>query len=1032
MNISAPFIHRPVATTLLTVSIALAGAVAFEVLPVSPLPEVDFPTISVSASLPGASADIMASSVATPLERQFGHIAGVTEMTSASTLGSTSITIQFDLSRDIDGAARDVEAAINAARTYLPANLPGNPTYRKVNPADSPIMILGLTSDKYGPDKMYDEASTVLAQKLSQIQGVGQVSVGGGALPSVRVDANPTQLASYGLTLANLQSVLSLQNADVAKGQISDGVVTADILANDQISHAADYKPLVVGYKNGAAVRLSDVAEVTDSVQNVRAAGYLNGKRSVTVIIFRQPGANIIETVDRIRAQLPFIQATIPLGIDITIVLDRTTTIRASVSDVERTLLISIGLVILVVFVFLRNGRATLIPAVAVPVSLVGTFAVMYLFGYTLDNLSLMAMTIATGFVVDDAIVVMENIARHLENGMKPFVAALKGAEEIGFTVFTISISLIAVFIPLLMMGGIVGRLFREFAVTLSTAVFVSMIISLTTTPMMCAHLLKNERAEKHGRIYLTTEKFFDGVLSVYRTSLHWVLDHPTLTLVVLFVTIALNVVLIVKIPKGFFPVEDTGAISGSVRGPQDSSFPAMNDSIQQIGAVIKNDPAVANVIAFTGGGGATNTGSLYIALKPLAERNVSAAQIIDRLRPQLNRMPVASAFLQAAQDLRIGGRSSNAMYQYTLQSDNVQDLSKWAPILLTQMQHLPGLQDVSSDQQNGGLDELMTYDRVTAAKLGLTVQSLDSALYGAFGQSEVSIIYTQLNQYYVVLEVAPQYWQSPEGLKDIYLQASGGGNIPLLAVAKSQANTTPLAVNHTGLFPSVTVSFNLASNVSLSDATLSITQMQKRLGTPSTLQGFFAGTLQAYQQSLGTEPVLILTALLAVYIVLGILYESLVHPLTIISTLPSASVGAMLALLLFKQDLNVISIIGIVLLIGIVKKNAIMMIDFALQAERQEGKNTTDAIFEACMLRFRPILMTTMAALLGALPLALGTGTGFELRRPLGITIVGGLILSQLLTLYTTPVVYLAFDRLRLRMEGKTARHPFPAPEAS
>ena len=756
MNISEPFIRRPVATTLLTVAIALAGAIAFEVLPVAPLPEVDFPTVSVGAGLPGASADIMASSVATPLERQLGHIAGVTEMTSSSTLGSTSITIQFDLSRDIDGAARDVEAAINAARSYLPANLPGNPTYRKVNPADSPIMILGLTSDKFGPDKIYDEASTVLAQKLSQIQGVGQVSVGGGALPSVRVDANPTQLAGYGLTLANLQSMLSLQNSDLAKGQITDGTVTADILANDQISKAADYKPLIVGYKNSAAVRLSDVAEVTDSVANVRAAGYLNGKRSITVIIFRQPGANIIETVDRVRAQLPSIKATIPLGIDITIVLDRTTTIRASVSDVERTLLISIGLVIVVVFVFLRNGRATLIPAVAVPVSLVGTFAVMYLFGYTLDNLSLMAMTIATGFVVDDAIVVMENIARHLENGMKPFAAALKGAQEIGFTVFTISISLIAVFIPLLMMGGIVGRLFREFAVTLSTAVFVSMIISLTTTPMMCAYLLKNERAEKHGRIYMASEKFFDGVLSVYRGSLHWVLDHPTLTLIVLFITIGLNVVLIIKIPKGFFPVEDTGAIQGSVRGPQDSSFAAMNDSIQQIGRVIKNDPAVENVIGFTGGGGATNGGSLYVALKPLAERKVSATQIIDRLRPQLSRLPAASAFLQSVQDLRIGGRSSNALYQYTIQSDTVQDLSKWGPIILDAMKRLPGLQDVSSDQQNGGLDELMTYDRVTAAKLGLTAQSLDSALYGAFRQSQVSIIYSQLNQYYVVLEAAP------------------------------------------------------------------------------------------------------------------------------------------------------------------------------------------------------------------------------------------------------------------------------------
>ncbi|MFY9753790.1 MAG: efflux RND transporter permease subunit [Candidatus Acidiferrales bacterium] len=1033
MNISTPFIERPVATTLLTIAIAIAGAIAFSVLPVSPLPQVDFPTISVGASLSGASAQIMASSIATPLERQFGHIAGITEMTSASSLGSTSITMQFDLSRDIDGAARDVEAAINAARTYLPANLPGNPTYRKVNPADAPIMIIGLTSKQYDAGAMYDVASTVMEQKLSQIQGVGQVSAGGGALPSVRVEMNPTELNSYGLTLNAVQAALTTQNSDAPRGQVSNGYVSADILTNGQISHAEDYKPLIVGYNHGAAVRLGDVADVVDSVQNVRAAGYLNGQRAVMLIIFRQPGANIIQTVDNIRAELPSIKATIPQGIDTTIVLDRTTTIRASVSTVERTLMLSVLLVILVVFLFLRSVRATLIPSVAVPVSLIGTFAVMYLFGYSLDNLSLMALTISTGFVVDDAIVVMENISRHLESGMQPMEAALLGAKEIGFTVFSISMSLIAVFIPILLMGGIVGRLFREFAVTLSTAILVSMVISLTTTPTMCAHLLKAQKDEKHGRGYRVSEKGFESMLSLYRRTLRWVLDNPALMLTILLFVIALNVVLIIRIPKGFFPQQDTGAVVGAVLGPQDASYAVMNDSVLKLVDVIKADPAVANVIGFTGGSGATNRGFIYSALKPLAERKVSATAVINRLRPKMNALPVASGFLQASQDLRIGGRSSNAQYQYTIQSDSVEDLTKWGPILLAHIQKLAGFQDVSSDQQNGGLDEYLTYDRVAAARLGITTQNLNSALYAAFGQSEVSIIYTPLNQYYVVLEVAPQYWQSPEGLRNVYLNSAKAGNVPLVSVATSESGTTPLAVNHSGLFPSVTVSFNLAPNVSLSQATDAIAQMQQSLNTPSTVRGFFSGTLEAYQQSLSTEPLLIITALLAVYIVLGILYESLIHPLTIISTLPSASVGAILALMLFKIDLNVISIIGIVLLIGIVKKNAIMMIDFALMQEREHGKSTADAIFEACMLRFRPILMTTMAALFGALPLAFGTGTGSELRRPLGITIVGGLIVSQLLTLYTTPVVYLYLDRLRLRLVGKkNGAMPGLASEAS
>jgi multidrug efflux pump len=1017
---SAPFIRRPVATTLLTVAIALAGAVAFTVLPVSPLPQVDFPTIAVAASLPGASAEIMASSVAAPLERQFGHIAGLTEMTSSSSLGATSVTLQFDLSRDINGAARDVEAGINSARTFLPANLPANPTYRKVNPADAPIMILGLTSDKYDRAKLCDAASTIIQQKLSQIQGVGQVFVGGGTLPSVRVEVNPSQLGNMGLTLQNIQSTLSLQNAHQPTGQISDGAITADIITNDQISLADEYKPLVVGYNRGAAVRLSDVADVLDSTQNLRTAGYLNGKPAVVIVVYRQPAANIIQTVERIEAQLPQLKASIPQSINITIVLDRTTTIRASVKDVERTLIISIVLVIIVVFLFLRSARATLIPSIVVPVSLIGTFAVMYLCGYSIDNLSLMALTISTGFVVDDAIVVMEDISRHLEEGVPPFAAALQGAHEIGFTVFSISISLIAVFIPILMMAGIVGRIFREFAIVLSTAILVSMVISLTTTPMMCAHLLKDERSQRHGRLYRANESFFDGILSIYRRSLGWALQHHGLMLVVLLLTIALNVVLIVRIPKGFFPQQDTGAIAGGLQGPQDASFFQMDNSIRQLVDVVKSDPAVANVIAFTGGGGPSNGGFIYIALEPLEKRKVTAPTIIGRLRSGMGRLPVASAFLQATQDLRVGGRQSNALYQYTIQSDNMRDLSKWGPMLLAQMKALPVLQDVNSDQQNNGLDEFLTYDRTTAARLGITPQSLNSTLYSAFGQSQVSIIYSTLNQYYVVLEVSPQFWQHPEGLQYIYMRTSTNGVIPLDAVTQAQAAITPLTINHTGLFPSVTVSFNLAPGASLSDAAEAITRMQQNLGTPSTVHGFFAGTLQAYQQSLGNEPYLILTALLAVYIVLGILYESLVHPLTIISTLPSASAGALLALMLLKVDLSIISIIGLVLLIGIVKKNAIMMIDFALVAEREQGMSTRDAIFQACMLRFRPILMTTMAALFGALPLALGTGTGSELRRPLGITIVGGLIVSQMLTLYTTPVVYLFLDKLRLRLHGR------------
>jgi multidrug efflux pump len=1027
MSLSSPFIHRPVATTLLTAAIALAGAVAFRELPVSPLPQIDFPTISVGASLPGASPEIMASSIATPLERQFGRIAGITEMTSSSYLGTTSITLQFDLNRDINGAARDVQAAINAARSYLPSNLPGNPTYRKVNPADAPIMILALTSSIYDRGKLYDAASTIMQQRLSQIQGVGQVSVGGSSLPGVRVDVNPTQLNGYGLGLQDVASMLSRQNANSPKGQIINGTTTADIVTNDQLLKAVDYMPLVVGYHNGAAVKLSDVAKVQDSTENIRAAGFVNGKPAVLIIIFRQPGANIIDTVDRVREAIPSLKASIPTAIDTEVVLDRTLTIRASVRDVERTLIISIALVILVVFLFLRSVRATLIPSVAVPVSLIGTFGVMYLFHYSIDNLSLMALTISTGFVVDDAIVVIENITRYLEQGMSPMQAALKGASEIGFTVLSISISLVAVFIPILMMGGIVGRLFREFAVTLSVAILVSLAISLTTTPMMCSRLLKHIRPEQHGKAFNASERAFNGILRTYERSLGWVLEHSGLTLIVLVITIAINFYLFAIVPKGFFPQQDNGTVFGGIQGSQDISFQAMQVATQRIVSIAKTDPAVANVMAFTGGGGATNSGFIYLGLKPLNQRDANAGQIINRLRPKLMTVEGANTFLQAGQDLRIGGRQSSAQYQYTIQSDNLQDLVQWGPVLLQQMRKLKILTDVNTDQQNSGLQTMVSYDRETASRLGITPQMIDNSLYEAFGQSQVSTMYTAINQYHVVLEVDPKFWQSPTELNDVYIRAAQGKIVPLSAVAQYENNTAPLAVNHQGQYPSVTISFNTAPGVALSDAIREILGVEQKIGMPNTITGSFAGTLQAFQASLSGELLLVITALMAVYIVLGILYESFIHPITILSTLPSAGVGAFLALMIFHLDLSVIAIIGVILLIGIVKKNAIMMIDFALAAERMDGKSPRDAIFQACILRFRPILMTTMAALFGALPLALGTGTGSELRKPLGIAIIGGLILSQMLTLYTTPVVYLSLDRMRVRWLRAHGRVPHP-----
>ena len=1028
MNLSAPFIERPVATSLLTLGIALTGAVSFNLLPVSPLPQVDFPTISVGASLPGASPETMAATVATPLERALGRIAGVTEMTSSSSLGSTRITVQFDLNRDIDGAARDVMASINAARSLLPTGLPNNPTYRKVNLADAPILIFALTSDSMTRGQMYDAASTILAQKLSQVDGVGQVSVGGSSLPAVRVELNPTTLNKYGIGTEDVRNAIAATNANRPKGAVEDGDRHWQIGANDQAKTAAEYLPLIVAYRDGTPVRLSDLAEVTDSVQDLRNDGSANGRPAVFVIINRQPGANIIETVDRVKALLPQLRASSPSAIDVWTAVDRTPTIRASLREVEKTLVISMGLVIMVVFLFLRNGRAALIPSVAVPVSLIGTFGVMYLCGYSLDNLSLMALTIATGFVVDDAIVVLENITRHIEEGVPPRKAALLGAREVGFTVLSMSLSLIAVFIPILLMGGIVGRLFREFAVTLSVAILVSLAISLTTTPMMCARLLRHEPERKRGRLYETSERWFAALLRGYEKTLTWALRHSWLMMLVLLVTVCLNVYLYVIVPKGFFPQQDTGRLTGSIQADQSISFQAMRKKLANFIRIVREDPAVDNVIGFTGGG-QRNSGQMYIALKPLSERKLSIDLVMARLRGKLAQEPGANLYLQAVQDIRIGGRQSNALYQFTLQADDLNELRTWEPRIRHAMTEVPELVDVNTDQQDKGLQTSLIIDRDTASRLGVTPNLIDATLNDLFGQRQVSIIYNPLNQYRVVMEAAPEYWQSAQILKDVYVRTGSGAQVPLSAFATYGPTNTPLAVNHQGQFAASTISFNLPPGVSLSAATRAVNDALARIGVPTTIHGSFQGTARAFQSSLDSQPWLILTALLTVYIVLGILYESYVHPITILSTLPSAGVGALLALLLCRTEFSIIALIGVILLIGIVKKNAIMMIDFALEAERTRGLPPEQAIFQACLLRFRPIMMTTMAALLGAVPLAIGAGDGAELRRPLGISIVGGLIVSQMLTLYTTPVVYLYLDRFRLWSKRAWGRRP-PEPQ--
>jgi len=1032
MSISSPFIRRPIATSLLTIAIALAGSLAFKFLPVSPLPQVEFPTIQVNAGLPGASPETMASSVATPLERQFGRIAGITEMTSNSSLGGTGVTMQFDLNRNIDAAARDVQAAINAARGQLPANLPSNPNYRKINPADAPVLLFALTSDIVPRAQMYDLASKILQQKLSQVPGVGQVFVWGSALPGVRVEVDPNALQARGLALTDVAAALKSANVNRAKGSLVDGDSTSSINTTDQMLKAKDYGDTVISFKAGAALLVKDVALARDSVEDLRNDGLTNGKPSVMVVIFRQPGANILDTVDRVRALEDQLRASLPPTVQFNEVLDATQTIRASVKDVERTLVISILLVILVVFVFLRDWRSTLIPSVAVPISLVGTFGIMYLLGYSVDNLSLMAMTVATGFVVDDAIVVVENITRHLEGGMQPLEAAMVGAGEIGFTVLSISISLCAVFIPILLMGGIVGRLFREFAVTLSVAILMSMVVSLTTTPMMCAKLLRPVSEARHGKLFQATERGFNTILGFYERTLGYVLRHPRATLAVALATLAATGVLFYAVPKGFFPQQDTGRIMGAIQADQTISFQAMQGKLRDFVKICQADPAVDAVTGFVGGGGTTNTGRLFMSLKPFDKRTATADDVINRLRGKLSGVSGASLYLQAVQDIRIGGRGGNAQYQYTLQGDDAKELFTWAPRMFQKARSLKELTDVNTDQQNKGLQATVVVDRASASRLGVTSAMIDATLYDAFGQAQVSTMYTELIQYHVVMEVAPSYWQNPDSLSRIFVHSKTGALVPLSAFAHFSNENTLLAVAHQGQLPAVTITFNLAPGVALGDAAAAIEKAAEEIRLPASIHGNFMGTAQAFKASLANEPILLAAAILAVYLVLGILYESLIHPITIISTLPSAGVGALLALLFCGTELSVIAFIGIILLIGIVKKNAILMIDFAIEAERREGITTEAAIFKACLLRFRPITMTTMAALLGGLPLALGRGAGAELRRPLGISIVGGLVFSQVLTLYTTPVIYLYMDRLSLAWARfRTRRKPVPALES-